>query len=58
MIANRRMTMNIVATYGRNLHAQVVGVLCVWQMFDRVGGLTAEKMVKYTPSDDGKNGQF
>lgn len=25
---------------------------------DGGGGMTAEKMVKYTPSDDGKNGQF
>ena len=65
MTANRRIFLNIVATYGRSLYALVIGLFCGrWTLrtlgeadFGLMLSCAAAKMVKYAVSDDGKNGQ-
>ena len=37
MTANRRIFLNIVATYGRSLYALVIGLVCGWGTLMAVG---------------------
>ena len=43
MTQNRRIALDIVATYGRSLYALVIGLFCGWWMV-----MGAVEMVKYT----------
>ena len=39
MTANRRIFLNIIATYGRSLYALIIGLLCGWLTVDIRGNI-------------------